>query len=581
MLNRARNRVAAASIERRRLRFYSRFIRPGDLVFDLGANVGERTRLFRRLGVRVVAVEPQPELARHLAEEHAGDTLVTVVAKAVGAAAGTAELRRNALDALASMSPRWIESMEASGRLAALGSRWIGSSTVEVATLDDLIAEYGTPAFVKIDVEGSEPEVLAGLSSAVPALSFEYARPAVDVALSSIARLRELGADRFNLVLSDSCEFVWSGWTGPELLARRLVDLEGGDVWGDVYARLERAPAPAPDGERSRPPALREEIDVEISVVNTSNGRLLERCLRSLDEAAAGVRSHTTVVDNASTDGSAEMVEARFPHVELLRNGVRRGFAANHNLVIDRVIASRSARYVLILNEDTELSPGSIAELVRCCDADTAVGAAGPALVEIDGRPQPSAFRFPRLTTEIVSAAILPEALRSLLWRRVVEMRADGAEPAPVDWLLGAALLVRTEALAALGGGFDERFFIYAEDTDIALRLAGSGYASVLCPRAAVTHLGGSSTGSPFARTLGSSRWAYARKHWRRRHRLALLLLLGPVYAWNTAYVAMRVALAPRSAPRKLELWRAHWRSRTAPRLALRASAAREEDRPQ
>ena len=142
----------------------------GDLVFDVGANVGNRVDVFLSLHARVVAVEPLPECAQRLRDTF--KRRCVVLETALGAAAGTAELRKGNEDVLSTMSDRWIESTTASGRFA--DDSWGDVLRVDVTTLDALISDYGVPRFTKIDVEGFEQEVLAGLSTAIPALSIEY-----------------------------------------------------------------------------------------------------------------------------------------------------------------------------------------------------------------------------------------------------------------------------------------------------------------------------------------------------------------------------------------------------------------------
>ncbi|MGZ4403626.1 MAG: glycosyltransferase, partial [Gaiellaceae bacterium] len=150
-------------------------------------------------------------------------------------------------------------------------------------------------------------------------------------------------------------------------------------------------------------------LDVEISVVNTNNRDLLERCLASLPAACEALtagsddlRWHVTVIDNASTDGSAAMVAERFPDATVRRNEDRRGFGTNHNQVLRAVVDQQLARYALVLNEDTEVSPGSITALVRRCDTNPGVGAAGPTLVGGDGLPQRTYRPLPRPVRDLL-----------------------------------------------------------------------------------------------------------------------------------------------------------------------------------
>lgn len=218
--------------------FYAALVGPGDLVFDVGANVGNRTKVFLRLGARVVAVEPQPACASLLDEAFGDDPLVTVVREALGAAPGEAEMRVSDASTISSMSVNWIEAVRSSGRFAAY--RWNRTIAVPVTTLDALIARFGAPVFVKIDVEGFELAVLQGLSRPVRCVSFEFTPECADAGLACVARLESLGFARFNYSAGESVCFESTEWIGASAVRARLESLRG-DVhtFGDVYARAD------------------------------------------------------------------------------------------------------------------------------------------------------------------------------------------------------------------------------------------------------------------------------------------------------------------------------------------------------
>src|SRR5918996_4175727 len=155
---------------RRQRAFYRAFVRQGDLVFDVGANVGDRSAVFLSLGARVVAVDPQPSCVRAL-EARFRDR-VTIVDQGLADVPGVRTMAVADIHVASTMEPEWVSSMTASGRFG--DTEWTESVDVEVTTLDSLITEHGEPAFVKIDVEGFESAVLLGLSRPVPALSFEF-----------------------------------------------------------------------------------------------------------------------------------------------------------------------------------------------------------------------------------------------------------------------------------------------------------------------------------------------------------------------------------------------------------------------
>lgn len=216
---------------------YSAFVKPRDLVFDVGAHVGDRVRAFRHLGARVIAVEPQPALARTLRLLYGPDRMVTIEQAAVGREAGTIELNIN-LDnpTVSTASSDFIAS--AKGASGWDGQRWTKRIIVPVTTLDELIAKHGAPSFIKIDVEGFEAEALAGLSRAPPALSFEFTLIQRDVARACIARCIDLGYARFNAALGESQKFEHADWIDANAMTRWLDALPMQANSGDIYARL-------------------------------------------------------------------------------------------------------------------------------------------------------------------------------------------------------------------------------------------------------------------------------------------------------------------------------------------------------
>jgi FkbM family methyltransferase len=218
-------------------RLYRRFIKPCDLVFDVGAHVGDRVAAFRRLGARVVAVEPQPALRTTLKLLHGRDRAVTIEPVALGRSVGTIDLRLN-LDnpTVATASPDFIRA--AAGAAGWEGQAWTRTLAVPMTTLDVLIARHGVPAFIKIDVEGFEAEVLAGLSRPVAALSFEFTTIQRGIATAAIDRCVALGYASFNAVLGESQTLVHEDWMTAAQIAQWLTALPHAANSGDVYARL-------------------------------------------------------------------------------------------------------------------------------------------------------------------------------------------------------------------------------------------------------------------------------------------------------------------------------------------------------
>jgi FkbM family methyltransferase len=220
-------------------RLYATILSPGDLAFDIGAHVGNRTRAMLRTGARVVALEPQRACHAFLARDV--PPRLTLLRLAAGRDRGRAELAVSRLHpTVSSLAAGFAERMAAAPGFEAV--RWDATETVEVTTLDALIAEYGQPRFVKIDVEGYEAEVLAGLARPVPWLAFEYLPAALDTAEACVARLAALGPHAFNVVHGEAGAFALDDWVDAEGIVRVLSDPDRDRRPGDVYARWLDAP---------------------------------------------------------------------------------------------------------------------------------------------------------------------------------------------------------------------------------------------------------------------------------------------------------------------------------------------------
>lgn len=227
------DRSRAAAMDR----LYAAFLQRGDLVFDVGAHVGDRVASFRRLGARVVAVEPQPIMVKVLKLLYGRRADVVIEAIAVGRAIGSTHMMINIDNPTVSTASsafvnaaRDVPGWET--------QRWSSSVPVAVTTLDALIGKHGVPAFIKIDVEGFEAEALQGLSRPVKALSFEFTIIQRNVALACIERCIALGYTRFNAALGESQTFVKAEWVGGKEIGRWLAELPHQANSGDVYAAL-------------------------------------------------------------------------------------------------------------------------------------------------------------------------------------------------------------------------------------------------------------------------------------------------------------------------------------------------------
>jgi FkbM family methyltransferase len=224
--------------QRRLRRFYSQFVSPGELVFDLGAHAGNRSRAFAAMGCRVVAVEPQPDFARLLRLLFARSPAVTVLEVAVGNEPGHTPLFISERHPTVTTSAAsWHDARAREPDFA--GVRWDRRIDVPATTVDQLIDQFGMPAFIKMDVEGSEPAVLAGLSRPVRSLSFEYLPRALDYAQECAARLGALGPYQFSWSIGESYQLAADPWMTASELSAALRTAEAQRRPGDVYARLD------------------------------------------------------------------------------------------------------------------------------------------------------------------------------------------------------------------------------------------------------------------------------------------------------------------------------------------------------
>ena len=284
--------------------------------------------------------------------------------------------------------------------------------------------------------------------------------------------------------------------------------------------------------------------EVSVVIVSHNTRELLGRCLRDV-LAQEGVALQVIVVDNASSDGSRELIREQFPDLELVLLPENAGFARAGNVAFGLC----RSEYVLLLNSDAFMHPGSLHALVETARRHPRAGAIGPRLLNPDGTLQRSAWPFPhagRLLIEAFGAHRLLHRLRLLedfgRWAHDDERS--------VDFLIGACLLLRAEMLTQVGG-FDESFWLYGEEADLQRRARSYGWSGILAPEATVTHLGGASSASPDTRLrhLYAGQRRFLLKHGARGSwpvaRFALLAAAVLRGHWPAARAAVRLPRDP------------------------------------
>lgn len=290
-------------------------------------------------------------------------------------------------------------------------------------------------------------------------------------------------------------------------------------------------------------------LDVSIIVVSWNTRAILLECLQAVRDRVRGCSYETIVVDNASSDGSADAVAERFPEVRLVRNPLNLGFA----VAVNQGLRTALGRYALLLNPDAILGDGAVEALLDHMDRHHDCGLAGAQLLDLDGARQHSFDNFPTLATELLNKSLL---------RRVIPAKYPSKyqaydEPIEVESLIGAAILVRREAAADVGL-LDEAFFLFLEETDWCLRMRRAGWKVTHVPAARVYHLQGQSRRVAPAK----ARIEYLRSlyHFFRKHRgltaaffLQAVRTLRSAFDWLVAF-GLNVATLGRS-PRLRQRW--------------------------
>ena len=290
-----------------------------------------------------------------------------------------------------------------------------------------------------------------------------------------------------------------------------------------------------------------------VVIVSWNVRELLASCLRSLffDLQRAGLGADVWVVDNASTDGTPEMVSQDFPSVHLLAEQENHGFAAGNNLalrrILDRPDTGESGEFVWLLNPDTEIQPGATTSLVEALDASPRMGVAGARLLYADGTHQQSAFRFPGLVQLIFELFPTPSRLyNTRLNGRYPRHLYESHSAFPIDHPLGASMMVRGATIKEIGL-LDEGYRMYCEEIDWCWRMRKANWHAVCVPEARVIHHAGRSTSQVPVRSFANL-WISRARLYARHH--------GPL-TWRLARCLVRVGMRRRMAGAPPEMFAA------------------------
>jgi GT2 family glycosyltransferase len=225
-------------------------------------------------------------------------------------------------------------------------------------------------------------------------------------------------------------------------------------------------------------------MNLSVVIVNYNSREKTANCVRSIYDNCNNHNFEVIVVDNNSVE-DIEPLKLEFPGIKLIKNHINSGMGAGNNIGI------KSARYeyLLILNADTEITPGAIESMTAVLEGNSTVGIVGPKLVYPDGERQVSCYRFPRFLMPIYRRTFLGKLFPTYL-NEYLYLSKDLDQEIEVDWLMGSCYLMKRQLMAELRG-FDERFFMYFEDTDLCRRVHARGLGVVYCPSAVVVHYHG------------------------------------------------------------------------------------------
>ena len=230
--------------------------------------------------------------------------------------------------------------------------------------------------------------------------------------------------------------------------------------------------------------------DASVVVVSFNTRDLLRQCLQSVQREANGLRIEALIVDNHSSDGSAEMVEQEFPDFRIIRSAINLGFGAANNLAIQ----SARGRYLILLNSDAFLHPGALKLAIQHMDQQPKAALGGARLLSHDDSFQPSARMFPNIVTDtFVLTGLAARYPKSRIFGYFDRTWADPSQPCQADWVPGAFSIIRADVLDKVGW-FDPQFFLYGEEVDLCRRIKKAGHEIWYWPDITVLHIGGESS---------------------------------------------------------------------------------------
>jgi GT2 family glycosyltransferase len=296
--------------------------------------------------------------------------------------------------------------------------------------------------------------------------------------------------------------------------------------------------------------------DATVVIVSFNTREVLRECLETLVRETAGFDVETFVVDNNSRDGSADMVARDFPRVILRRSEVNLGFAGANNVAFREA----AGRFVVLLNSDAFLQPGSLALAIRKMESDPGCGLAGARLVGRDGAWQPSARLFPSPLNDFLTLTGLSARFpKSRFFGRFDRTWASQDLPADTDWVPGAFSIVRKEVLGAVGY-FDESFFLYYEEVDLCYRVKQAGWRVCYWPDVVVVHLGGESSKTVKSLKFSNSgaqlslwRMRSAMLYYRKHHGPAAWIAKAMERGWHLLRARKNAAASDEAGVRKRE----------------------------